>query len=223
MSRATVGPVKSSKEDVPTDGRTRTSFPEAARTLLRDTVLDAVRALLVERDWSKITLSDVATQAGVSRQTLYNEFGSRSGLAEAYAIRLADNIVDQVEKAVWANVGQARAALADAFNGLLVETAMDPLVQSLLTGEAKLDLLRLVTLDSAPILSRAATRLSAVFQRSWIGPSPDEAEILSRAVVRLAMSYVSMPREFDRDLAADFAALLGPYVDAVEAAGNGNS
>ncbi len=62
--------------------------------LLRDSILDGMRELLLARDWASITLSDVARAAGISRQTIYNEFGSRHGLAQAYALRLADRLVD---------------------------------------------------------------------------------------------------------------------------------
>ena len=73
----------------------RTPYAEASRALLRDSVLDAMRDLLLTRDWSAITLSDVARATGISRQTIYNEFGSRQGLARGYALRLADRLVDQ--------------------------------------------------------------------------------------------------------------------------------
>ncbi len=66
--------------------------------LLRDSILDGMREMLLDRDWSSITLSDVAKAAGISRQTIYNEFGSRQGLAEGYALRLADRLVDAVDE-----------------------------------------------------------------------------------------------------------------------------
>ena len=72
-------------------------YAEASRVLLRDSILDGMRDLLLSRDWSSITLSDVAKAAGISRQTIYNEFGSRQGLAEGYALRLADRLVDAVD------------------------------------------------------------------------------------------------------------------------------
>ena len=58
-------------------------------------VLDAMRDLLGTKDWSAITLADVAKSAGISRQTIYNEFGSRHGLAQGYALRLADRRVQR--------------------------------------------------------------------------------------------------------------------------------
>lgn len=83
----------------------RIPYAEASRALLRDSVLDAMRDLLLTRDWSAITLSDVARAAGISRQTIYNEFGSRQGLAQGYALRLADRLVDTVKGALDANIG----------------------------------------------------------------------------------------------------------------------
>ncbi|MBV9513249.1 MAG: helix-turn-helix transcriptional regulator, partial [Mycobacteriaceae bacterium] len=64
-----------------------------------------MRDLLLTKDWSAITLADVARAAGISRQTIYNEFGSRQGLAKGYAMRLADRLVDEVDCAVQQNEG----------------------------------------------------------------------------------------------------------------------
>jgi hypothetical protein len=48
---------------------------------------------------------------------------------------------------------------------------------------------------------------------SWVSCSEDDAGILARAIVRLAMSYVSMPPEADHDVAADLARLLTPVAE----------
>ncbi|MFZ2172616.1 MAG: TetR family transcriptional regulator [Rhodococcus sp. (in: high G+C Gram-positive bacteria)] len=197
-----------------TSSRVRVPYQEATRLLLRQSVLDAMRDLLVEKDWSDITMSDVASGAGVSRQTLYNEFKSRQGLAEAYALRLADELVDAVEDALLSNVGEGRAALLAGFTAFFAASLADPLVQSLLRGETKPDLLRLITTESAPIIERASTRLALVFEQCWVRASPSDAGILSRAIVRLAISYISMPPESERNVAEDLGALLGPFVDA---------
>ncbi|MGV7434450.1 TetR family transcriptional regulator AlkX, partial [Mycobacterium kansasii] len=82
---------------------------------------------------SAITLSHVAQVAGISRQTIYNEFGSRQGLAEGYAMRLADRLVDAVDDAINNNVGEVHAAFLEGFRAFFLESAADPLVISLLT------------------------------------------------------------------------------------------
>lgn len=181
--------------------------------LLRDLVLDAMRDLLQSLDWSSITLSDVAKAAGISRQTIYNEFGSRQGLAQGYALRLADRLVDAVDEAIETNVGDISAAFLEGFRAFFAESAADPLVISLLTGAAKPDLLQIITTDSAPIIARASARLTETFMHSWVRASEEDAGVLARAIVRLAMSYVSMPPEADHDVAADLARLMTPFAE----------
>jgi AcrR family transcriptional regulator len=191
----------------------RIPYAEASRALLRDSVLDAMRDLLLTRDWSAITLSDVARAAGISRQTIYNEFGSRQGLAQGYALRLADRLVDTIHAALDANVGDIYEALQQGFRRFFADSAADPLVISLLTGVAKPDLLQLITTDSAPIITRASQRLVSAFTQTWVATSDEDAGVISRAIVRLCLSYVSMPPESDHDVAADLARLMAPFVE----------
>lgn len=186
--------------------------------LLRTSVLDGMRELLTERDWAKITLGDVAARAGVSRQTLYNEFGSRAGLAQAYALRLADDLVDHVHTAINGNVGDARAAFREGLSGFFLDAATDPLVQSLLAGEVKLDLLRLITLDASPLIEHATDRLAAAFQGSWVDATRAESEILAHALTRIALSYIPTPPGAGRNAPAELSELLAPYVEAILAA-----
>jgi AcrR family transcriptional regulator len=181
--------------------------------LLRDSILDGMRDELLTRDWSAITLSHVAKAAGISRQTIYNEFGSRQGLAQAYALRLADRLVDQIDLAIDGNHGDVAAAFLQAFRDFFVESAADPLVVSLLTGDIKPDLLQLITTDSGPIIAHCSQRLTSTFTASWVKCSDEDAGILARAIVRLAMSYISMPPEADHDVARDLAHLLTPFAE----------
>ena len=193
--------------------RPRVPYPEASRALLRDTVLDAMRDELLAKDWSAVTLSDVARTAGISRQTIYNEFGSRQGLAQAYAMRLADRLVGAVAGAIDTNVGNVYAAFLEGFRAFFADSAADPLVISLLSGEAKPDLLQLITTDSGPIITHCSTRLTESFIDSWVGTTAEDAGVLACAIVRLAMSYVSMPPEADHDVAADLARLMTPFAE----------
>jgi AcrR family transcriptional regulator len=191
----------------------RIPYAEASRVLLRDSILDGMREMLLRRDWSSITLSDVAKAAGISRQTIYNEFGSRQGLAQGYALRLADRLVDQIEDAIGGNTGDIYAAFLQGFRDFFAESAADPLVISLLTGTTKPDLLQLITTDSAPIITRCSERLTETFMHSWVRTSEEDAGVLARAIVRLAMSYVSMPPEANHDVARDLARLMTPFAE----------
>lgn len=176
-------------------------------------MLDAMREELLAKDWSDITLSDVARTAGISRQTIYNEFGSRQGLAQGYALRLADRLADIICDAIAENVGDVHAAFLAGFRLYFAESTSDPLVRSLLSGAAKPDLLQLITTDSAPIITRSSQRLTETFMDSWVHASEEDAGVIARAVVRLALSYVSMPPEADHDVAADLARLITPFAE----------
>jgi len=191
----------------------RIPYAEASRVLLRDSILDGMRELLLTRDWSSITLTDVAKAAGISRQTIYNEFGSRQGLAQGYAMRLADRLVDAVAGAIIGNVGDVYAAFLEGFRDFFAESAADPLVISLLTGGTKPDLLQLITTDSGPIIAHCSQRLTATFTDSWVRASDEDSGVLARAIVRLAMSYISMPPEADHDVARDLARLMTPFAE----------
>jgi AcrR family transcriptional regulator len=191
----------------------RVPYAEASRVLLRDSVLDAMRDLLLIHDWSAVTLTDVARVAGISRQTIYNEFGSRQGLAQGYALRLADRLVNAVDDAIYAHVGDIYTAFLQGFRAFFAESAADPLVISLLSGVAKPDLLQIITTDSAPIITHCSDRLTSSFMHSWVRATEEDSGILARAIVRLAMSYVSMPPEADHDVAADLARLMTPAAE----------
>lgn len=180
--------------------------------LLRDSILDGMREELLSRDWSAITLSHVAKAAGISRQTIYNEFGSRQR-SGAGVCAAADRLVDQIDDAIVGNEGDVHAAFVQGFRDFFTESAADPLVISLLTGDFKPDLLQLITTDNGPIITHCSQRLTATFVDSWVRCSDEDAGVLARAIVRLAMSYVSMPPEADHDVASDLARLMTPFAE----------
>jgi AcrR family transcriptional regulator len=66
----------------------------------RESLLDAAYRALARRSWSAVRMVDVAAAAGVSRQTLYNEFGSKDGLARALVRREADAYLAGVDRAL---------------------------------------------------------------------------------------------------------------------------
>ncbi|MER5768814.1 TetR/AcrR family transcriptional regulator [Streptomyces sp. NPDC001985] len=60
---------------------TRTGLPGRPRSAGADgAILDATRAALVELGWSKLTMGDVATRAGVAKTTLYRRWPGKSEL-----------------------------------------------------------------------------------------------------------------------------------------------
>lgn len=182
---------------------------------LRDSLLDALHDLLTERDWSAVRMSDVAAATTVSRQTVYNEFGSRYGLAQGYAVRLTNRFAGHVADSLADHVDDVTGALRTAFTEYFTGVATDPLIASLLSGEAKPDLMKLITTDVAPIIATASDRLAQAFREStWLSMPDSDTERISRAITRMALSYVAMPPEGDRDVAADLAEIISPAIEA---------
>ncbi|GEE01603.1 putative transcriptional regulator, TetR family protein [Gordonia spumicola] len=194
--------------------RNRTTYAAASKLLLRTSLLDGLRDLLRVKDWAQVTMSDVAKHAGVSRQTVYNEFSSRNGLAQAYALRLVEQFTTEIEAALESMPGDVEGALTAGFAGFFSSAGQDPMIASLLSGEAKPDLLKLITTDSAPLIESASARLDVSLRESWIRMPAHASGRIARMITRLAISYVSMPPEADFDVAADLAAVMTPAIIA---------
>ncbi|WP_411083202.1 TetR/AcrR family transcriptional regulator [Streptomyces sp. cmx-18-6] len=97
----------------------------------REALLDAALRALADRPWRAVRMVDVAALAGVSRQTLYNEFGTKHGLATALLRRAADRYLTGVDRALTAPAPERPAAVA---RWTVRASRADPLVKGLLTG-----------------------------------------------------------------------------------------
>jgi AcrR family transcriptional regulator len=195
---------------------TRVPYAEAARTLLRDSVVDAVDELVRSRGWSATKMSDVATAAGVSRQTLYNEFGSRPALVQAYVEREITTLVARVSDAVRADADDAHRALRHAFT-LFLELASDEPVVQIIAAEA--DTGELHSLLTGLGRQLGSETLAALIPEVWPQVGDGDARLLSDALVRLAISHALAPSD-DRETVADnVGRMLAPFVDQLLAGG----
>lgn len=209
---ATIGGVTPSSRTA-ASSPARTPYPEAARELLRQTFFDAARDQLSERPWSEITMADIAAAAGVSRQTLYKEFGNRNEFGLALVLDEGERFLAEVEAAVLAHSDDPRAAVGAALELFLRSAGEDPLVRILLSDDGTQGLLPFVTTEGRPVVLWATTRLSAVIEQGW--PQADRADValLAEALVRLAISYITTPSESPQATAERVADLLGPFID----------
>jgi AcrR family transcriptional regulator len=198
----------------------RTPYPEAARNLLRETLFGAMRDELERRNWSDITMSDVASAAGVSRQTLYKEFGSRDEFAQAFVIHVGERFLDDVDTAVREHLDDPRAAIGAALGMFLRTAGEDPVVRVLLSDDGTGGMLPFVTTQGMPVVVFATARLFETIRDGWPEAPPDKVQLLAESLVRLAISYITAPGDAPDRTAARAGELLGPFVDdALGAAG----
>jgi AcrR family transcriptional regulator len=181
------------------------------RRTLRDDLLDAAAALIIERGFRRVRMQDVADAVNVSRQTVYNEFGDKWRLAQALTLRENDRYLDGVDEA-FTRHEDLYSAVAAAVLYTLSTAADDPLKKAILTGTGSEDLLPLMTTRAEPVLFAAKRRIIAHLLRQW--PHLDAAEVpeLTDAVVRLALSHIVLPVDPPEIVAARLARLVARYL-----------
>ena len=198
---------------IPAVATARTPYPEAARRLLRETFFGAARDQLESRAWSEITMSDVASTAGVSRQTLYKEFGSRDEFAQAFVIHEGERFLDGVDEAVKQHLDDPRAAVGAALQAFLRSAGEDPLVRILLSDDGTGGMLPLVTTQGMPVVHWATARLTATIEEGWPQAPEAKVKLLAESLVRLAISYITAPGDAPETTATKAGELLGPFID----------
>ncbi|MFF1744564.1 TetR/AcrR family transcriptional regulator [Streptomyces mirabilis] len=148
----------------------------------RESLLDAAYTALAHRPWSTVRMVDVAAVAGVSRQTLYNEFGSKEGLARALVRREADGYLAGVERALAAHA-DARERLVATAEWTTSAARGNVLVRAMLTGCWSERL-------PSPTLSAVPSSSAVPAQRRADGPLPSPADFVAlvrdRAVAALS-------------------------------------
>ncbi len=193
----------------------RTPYPQAARELLRETLFGAARDELERRSWSEITMADIATAAGVSRQTLYKEFGNRNEFGLAFVIHEGERFLDAVDAAVLAHRDDPRAAIGAALELFLRTAGEDPLIRILLSDDGTGGMLPFVTTQGMPVVQWATARLAETIEQGWPQAPKADVRLLSETLVRLAISYITAPSESPDATAGAVANLLGPFIDDV--------
>ncbi|WP_017556734.1 TetR/AcrR family transcriptional regulator [Nocardiopsis baichengensis] len=182
---------------------------------VRERLLDSAYAAVVAGGWSRMRMADIAAGAGVSRQTLYNEFGTKEGLLQAVVIREADRFLDRTEAIVSGHPGDAAEAVREAALWTLRASAENPLVRAVITGEE--ELLPVLTTRSRPLHLALQERMNAYLRRHHprLG---ERGEVLVEVSVRLMVSYVLAPTDPERAASrveAVARALTGPVRENV--------
>ncbi|NNN31272.1 TetR/AcrR family transcriptional regulator [Streptomyces sp. S3(2020)] len=162
----------------------------------RESLLDAAYTALARRPWSTVRMVDVAAAAGVSRQTLYNEFGSKEGLARALVRREADGFLAGVERAL-ATHSDARERLTATAEWTAVTAKDNALVRAMLTGCWSERL-------PSPTLSAVPSSSAVPAQRRADGPLPSPGDFVAMVRDR-AVAVLAGPGAHNKSDLADLA------------------
>ncbi|MGW5742984.1 TetR family transcriptional regulator [Amycolatopsis sp. NPDC003861] len=188
-----------------------TSFTERTKASLREALLDAAADLLPDRGHAGLRMADVAAKAGVSRQTVYNEFGNKAALTQAVALRTASEFLDGIRQ----RFETADGLLAGIHHAVVytIEHARENrLVAAALGTEAGEDLLPLLTTRGEPILTAAADLAAEQYREFEPGLSAGAAALLAETVVRLSLSHLVLSTHSAAEAADAVTAVLEPAI-----------
>ncbi len=173
----------------------------------RDALLDAAYEAALAGDWDRSRMADVARAAGVSRQTLYYEFGSKDALAEAVALREATRWMVGADEAVVGHEGTPAEAVAAGTLWTLQEAARNPLLKAVLTDDVG-GLLPYLTTRSETLQRAARDHCAEHLSSHWPEIPPERVRLVADTVTRLQFSHLVLPGGRPEQVAADIALLV---------------
>lgn len=194
-------------------------FRAAVRTILRDRLLDAAAAAFAAEGWRRLTMAKVADRAGVSRQTVYNEFGTKQQLAEQLVMRELDVFLDVVRES-FEGEREFQPAVRSAVLGALTSAGDNALLKAVLesghTGDT--DLLPYI-FQSQTIIDTAAGFLYDLVVEHFpdLPLRGEELAVSLESVIRLALSHLTQPHHPPERTADDLAWVVGAVLAGVEA------
>jgi AcrR family transcriptional regulator len=179
----------------------------------RDALLDAAYDVVVAGDWQAARMLDVATAAGVSRQTLYNEFGSKDSLAQALAMREAQRFLDGINRILDEMHPSAPVdAVAAATEWTIREAADNPLLKAVLTDDTS-ELLPFLTTRGEAIIGAARSNIESYWLAHWPDIAADDVALAAETVARLTVSYLVLPSDGPDGSAEAIAARMSTLVE----------
>jgi AcrR family transcriptional regulator len=192
-----------------------------SRAPVRERLLDAAQSMIEDAGWSSITMSGVAGVAGVSRQTVYNEFGTKHGLAEQLALRELQRFLAVVRTRMEGEQ-HLRDGIRAACEGALVLGEESLLVRTIVgtpTADRDNDFLMILTTESGGIVEAAVVVIVQTVAELYppTGFAPERFAILVEAVVRLVLSALTRPSKPPVEAAEDIGWIVGLMLDGAGA------
>jgi AcrR family transcriptional regulator len=161
----------------------------------RDALLDAAYDVVVAGNWQSARMLDVAATAGVSRQTLYNEFGSKDALAQALAMREAERFIAGTNRFLDDIHPDATvSAVAAATEWTVREASNNPLLKAVLTDDTS-ELLPFLTTRGDAIIGAARANIETYWRSHWPDIAAEDVALAAEVVARLIVSYLVLPSD----------------------------
>lgn len=174
---------------------------------LRDKMLEAAVRLTTTVGWAKVTMGRLADEVGVSRQTVYNEIGTKNDLATAVILRELDQFLAGVTRSFDENPDDLTAAIRDSARRVLKYAQDNALLHAVVsaTHGADTELLPLLTTHAEFLLEGAKAVIGERVASYDVGIGQDRLDASIDMVVRLVLSHVMQPSDDPAATADDIA------------------
>lgn len=174
---------------------------------MRDRVVDAAVGLTSELGWSQVTMAKLADAVGVSRQTVYNEVGTKAGLAESMILRELERFMAVVTVAFDAHPDDLVGAIHAASQTVLELAKDNPLLHAVVsaTHGADTELLPLLTTHADSLLVAAKAVIADRIAPYGLDLDAARLDAAIDMVVRVVLSHVMQPSGSPHDTARDIA------------------
>jgi AcrR family transcriptional regulator len=183
------------------------SFRNRMHALLRESILDAATARASKVDWSQVRIADIAEDVGVSRQTIYNEFGSKDQLAGALFEREMAAYIVGVQEAT-ADIVDLGDAIRASVTWILARARSNEMLQRTLResrnrGGGSETLLPFITVNAHLVVVPARQALLDYFDSRWPSRDREHATRLMELVIRFVISLVVLPSDQSEEKMVD--------------------
>ncbi len=171
------------------------SMAGAHTSTLRDRLLESAVRLTTESGWAKVTMTRLADDVGVSRQTVYNEIGTKNDLAAAMVLRELDRFLAGVTRSFDENPDDLIGAIRDSSRRVLKYAQDNALLHAVVsaTHGADTELLPLLTTHAEFLLEGAKLVVRDRVAAYDVAIEPERLDASIDMVVRLVLSHVMQP------------------------------
>ena len=158
----------------------------------------------------------IAEAVGVSRQTVYNEIGSKQALAEAMVLTELTGFLAVVDTAFDRHPDDAVASIREATRGVLELARDNTLLRAIVstTHGGESDLLPLLTTRAESLLTAAQGVIANRLQAYDLPLTRRELSAGIDVVVRVVLSHVMQPSSTPKRTADDIAWISGRVLAA---------
>lgn len=161
----------------------------------RGPIIAAAIDITAREGWSAVTMARLADVVGVSRQTVYNEVGSKPSLAEAMVAHELDRFLAVVRGAFDRHPDDLPEAIHDAARGVLELAGDNVLLRAVAsaTHGSDTELLPLLTTRANTLVAEAATFVASRVRAYRSGLADEQTDVLIDTLVRTVLSHVVQP------------------------------